>query len=1019
MESRTDAKSRRTSTGSACLHTRSLLDGLAELEPRTLAAMHGSTSVGDGAKALRKLAGRDSPLRTRGAPPGCECSPMRKLVLSLALTLALVAPAWAQTTWEEVEDKHSPLEVSEMLTSLAFISLRLGSFQAAEHLIAVNEPRLARTGVPEGWDLLRGELALAPLIEALGRGRFDTVLTQAPRAIQRARKAGRADRELSLTLILLQAARTSGRPKVVQEHLPRALELARANTTSTGRVACFLLETMDAERRFRLKQPSSVELSEAHELAWSSMRGLVVDQDFLRNSLIEARLLPDAVLFWWQYALAVDGLESAVAWFEPDLSQLQKTFLCEQPDKSAVEYLREINLQGAVAVMESGLNGLELLGRATPEAGPEVSKQYYLLARQIDGMYDELSALESGLKKNLPLLSEFTFLKGDLAFLKGRVHQLIVRQLVHELEKDQASPEQLSEIERQMEMASQAMEHSENRALKLDLDFDRLATLIATHPEGWLGRAQSLLQVMLPTLESIGYRPGQIRALTLKGKLLAEQNQNSEAITTLEKAVGLVESYIAEVGGGPETAQRVRGDARELYQLLTRLQLESGQAEEAADTYDRYRQLNSASQFGLQDLTPRSQDTQVLVLRATEAQTQFQAAEAARLNYSSAGISRLADTKQDYYRVLQEIQDQDQAYGRLQVRPKTFSKVQKSLPEGTVLVQLFPSESHLYLFVATRDALKVRRVDVRGDELTDLIHQFRQQVSAFSRTADGKTPFKLEDDPALATCLKTLSAYFIAPLAEDLKGKKVVAFVPTGVLSYFPFQALQYGQGYLVQSMEVVTLVKASDLDQLHQAPGESGGSLLALGDPDGTLKAARQEVVSLHELFPEGNAWVGQEATTERLKSLGPGISYVHLATHGILNTRDPLQSYLLVAATGSHSNRLTVNEIAGLDLEGVQVVTLSACSTALAERSPGVGTELTSLADAFSYAGSPTLVASLWKVADQPTRELMVAFYQGLKTGLGRGQALRQAQVSLLEQPRYAHPFYWAPFTLMGDWR
>lgn len=944
---------------------------------------------------------------------------MRKVFLYLSLTLALLAPVRAQASWDEMEARHSPLEVSEMLTSLAFISLRLGSFQAAEQLIAVNEKRLARTGVPEGWDLLRGELALAPLIEALGRGRFDTVLLNAPRSIQRARKAGQADRELSLTLILLQAARTSGRPRVLQEYLPRALELARASTTATGRIALFLIETMDAERRFRLKLPTSAELNAAHERAWSSMRGLVVDQDFLRNSLIEARLLPEAVIFWWEYALAITGVESAIAWFEPDLGQLQKTFLYDQPDKPPVEFLRELHLQGAVAVMESGLNGLELLCRASPEAGPELREQYYKLAGQIDGMYDELSTLESGLKKNLPLLSEFTFLKGDLAFMKGRVHQLIARQLVQELKDGQADPEHLAEIQRQMAIASEAMELSENRALKLELDFDRLAALTTTRPQGWLGQSQSLLQKMLPTLESIGYRPGLVRALTLKGKLLADQKRTPEAIATLEKAVGLVESYIVEVGGGPETAQRLRSDARDLYELLTRLQLESGRGEEAADTLDRYRQLNSASQFGMQDLTPRSKETEALVLRATEAQTQFQATEAASLNYSSSSVSRLAETKQDYYRVLQEIQDQDQAYGRLQVRPKTFSKVQKSLPEGTILVQLFPSESHLYLFVATRDALKVRRVDVKSEELTSLISQFRQQVSAFSRSADGKTPFKLEDDPTLTACLKALSSYFLDPLAEDLRGKKVVAFVPTGTLSYFPFQALPYGQGYLVQSMEVVTLVKASDLDQLHLAPDEGGGSLLALGDPDGSLRAARQELVSLQELFPESKVWVGPEATSERLHSLSPGVGYVHLATHGILNTRDPLQSYLLVAASGNHSDRLTVSEIAGLDLDGVRVVTLSACSTALAEKSPGVGTELASLADAFSYAGSPTLVASLWKVADQPTQELMLSFYQGLKAGQGRGQALRQAQVSLLEQPRYAHPFYWAPFTLMGDWR
>lgn len=942
---------------------------------------------------------------------------MIRRLLSFSLILCLLCPVLAQPqSWDEAEKDHSPQEVTEMLASLAFMSLRLGSYNSADAMIASIQSRMPRTSPPEGWDILRGDLALAPMAEALGRGQFDTVLSEGPRAIARARQANRPDRELSLTLMVLEAARVTGQPRVLEEHLPRALELSASAQTPTFRIARFVAQSMDAQRRYRLKPPSPEELKRDHDQAWANLQGLVVDEDWMRNSLVEARLLGSTTMFWWDRALAWASPEVTGAWVQSDLAAMQKTFLYEQKDAPPVQFIREINMQGAVALMDAGLSALEMLN-TIPGAQAEVGVQYEKLSRQIDDLYTGLLKMENGLKEQYPVLDSLSFVAGDIAFVRGKVHQLMARAALDSVQEGKITPAQVQTITDQLSIAAESFDNTESGAIKTELDFDRIRILFLTRPEGWPQQAQKILDAMLPQLEKLGYRPAQIRALTLEGRLLAEQGRKPEAITALTRAVNLTEAYITEVGGGAETALRLRAESQELYDLLTRLQLESGRGEDAADTFDRYRQLSTASQFGLQDLAPKTPETRQLVLRATDAQNAIQSSEAAKVLFNSPGVSKLADTKQDYYRVLQEIQAKDSSYSKLQVRPKTFSRVQKSLPPDTLLVQLFPSEDSLYLFVATRDDLKVRQVNVKSQELSDLVLLFRQRVTAYSRSADGQTPFALADDPALEGCLKSLSSAFLDPLAEDLKGKRVVAFVPTGTLSYFPFQALLYQKGYLVQSMQVVTLVKASDLDQLDQAPARPSESLVALGDPDGSLVAAREEVKGLQKLFPASQVWIGKEATSERLNQVKAG--YVHLATHGNLNSQDPLQSYLVVASSPTHNDRLTVNEIAGLNLDGVQVVTLSACSSGLAERDPGVGLELASMADAFSYAGSPTLIASLWKVADQPTSELMLKFYGELKQGKPRGEALREAQVALLEQPKFAHPFYWAPFTLMGDWR
>ncbi len=103
-------------------------------------------------------------------------------------------------------------------------------------------------------------------------------------------------------------------------------------------------------------------------------------------------------------------------------------------------------------------------------------------------------------------------------------------------------------------------------------------------------------------------------------------------------------------------------------------------------------------------------------------------------------------------------------------------------------------------------------------------------------------------------------------------------------------------------------------------------------------------------------------------------------------------------------------------MQLMGYQLVTLSACETAMGKEASG--DIMVSLETAFLRAGTPTILASLWEVDDQATGMLMKTFYHNL-TRQGKAEALRRAQVALLKDPRYVYPYYWAPFVLVGDWR
>lgn len=211
-------------------------------------------------------------------------------------------------------------------------------------------------------------------------------------------------------------------------------------------------------------------------------------------------------------------------------------------------------------------------------------------------------------------------------------------------------------------------------------------------------------------------------------------------------------------------------------------------------------------------------------------------------------------------------------------------------------------------------------------------------------------------------------------------------------------------------------------------------------------LQFAELEAKEIRGLYPQSTVLLKKEATEEKAKAFSPQNDIIHFATHAELSEEDPLSSAVLLAKDDKEDGRLEVREIFGMDLKAGLVV-LSACETGLGKLSSG--DELVGLTRAFIYAGTPSVVASLWKVEDSSTAQLMASFYRNLKT-MSKVEALRQAQLELIKgqassdllarrgvggigklgevphtKPTSAesltvstsHPYFWAPFILVGD--
>jgi CHAT domain-containing protein len=255
--------------------------------------------------------------------------------------------------------------------------------------------------------------------------------------------------------------------------------------------------------------------------------------------------------------------------------------------------------------------------------------------------------------------------------------------------------------------------------------------------------------------------------------------------------------------------------------------------------------------------------------------------------------------------------------------------------------------------------------------------------------------------------LRRLHGLLLEPLEPRL-GERRLVVVPHRQLHYVPFHALYDGERYVVERRELCTVPSASVLHHCLARPRAAGGGALLLGVPDARAPRVRDEIQALASLFADPLVLLGPEAQAAALRRHAPDAAIVHLACHGTFRPDSPLFSALHLA-----DGLFTTRDAYGLELH-CDLVALSACETGVNRVAPG--DELVGLARGFFAAGAPALLVSLWTVDDASTAELMVHFYRGLQAGDSPAQALRSAQRALMAE--HPHPFFWAPFVLMGRW-
>lgn len=563
-------------------------------------------------------------------------------------------------------------------------------------------------------------------------------------------------------------------------------------------------------------------------------------------------------------------------------------------------------------------------------------------------------------------------------------------------------------------------------------------------PENRKAVEDSLAQAYKYSTRTINYTPGVIRYYILKGRYNEKIGNLQVSRDSYLKALDELEKFVAITAQSARERENLLKEIEPLYKKTAQVLIKNGENQLAFETLQRMKASQIVNSIDISQV--RARDPRVkkalgnlhqLRSKTSRVETDLlrekQKPEQFRDPNKIKSLSKtLAATKSEFFKNVNVIRNSNPDYERLvAVKPAGFAKIQKLLPDNAILVQYFPSTDRIYIFLVTRNSFKIKTVAAPREKVNQLVRQFRSSMDReVNRISRGEAPEAIENfnqinDANTRKSLESLTQLhqlLIEPIREEIASAEVVAVIPTGLLYYLPFQALaqKTGDGYrfFIQEKQVVYLSSA-DLFEVVQgkAKGDPArGLVVAFGNPDNSLKSATAEVEYLKRVFPKSKVYIGDQATEKKVKNVSPDLKILHLATHGYLDSADVNQSYIQLAGSGEDS-KLRQGEIFEIPLQNADLVTLSACRTALGEESPG--SEIASLASAFSIAGAPTILASLWPVYDESTAILMNEFYTQLASGKTKSEAIQAAQVKLLSTSRYSHPFYWAPFIMIGDWR
>ena len=479
--------------------------------------------------------------------------------------------------------------------------------------------------------------------------------------------------------------------------------------------------------------------------------------------------------------------------------------------------------------------------------------------------------------------------------------------------------------------------------------------------------------------------------------LIAEfENQPTDATKYYLRAIDVIELQRASISKEASKIGFV-GDKQAVYARLISILIEQGKIAEAFDYVERSKSRALVDMLASKKdiAAPNAEQTRLVLAQLDAADLSAHSQdEKVPQELQIANSRNLSVARQSLRSVAPELSS------LVTVTSVPSAELKALVGADETLVEYYYQGKVLYAFILDRERLLVVRLD--ASELAAQVQILRKALEELN-------------SPAWKTISSRLYQRLWQPLEGQITSKSVIV-VAHGALHYLPFSALQDDEGkFLIDRYGVRFLPSASVLKYLRPVMQKSDAPLLVfgnpdLGDPRLDLAFAEGEARLVGGMISGSRVMLRKDASETNFKKTGSVFTRIHFATHGKFQADDPLSSGLYLAKDADNDGVLTVGELYSMALNA-DLVTLSACETGIGKVDNG--DDVVGLSRGFLYAGSRSIVASLWSVDDQATAALMQAFYKNLST-MNKREALRQAQIRARES--FPHPFYWAAFQLTG---
>ncbi len=346
-------------------------------------------------------------------------------------------------------------------------------------------------------------------------------------------------------------------------------------------------------------------------------------------------------------------------------------------------------------------------------------------------------------------------------------------------------------------------------------------------------------------------------------------------------------------------------------------------------------------------------------------------------------------------------------------QPISLDEIQAKLAStgrNAAMVEYFVTEEKTFIFVVSQKELRVKEVELGREKLIQCAYDYQREVVQYLEYGD-IGDFSIQE----------LSKYLVEPISEQLSNVNLLYFVPHDMLHYIPLHALSLKGKPIITHFPVVYTPSASLMQYFRTRKShlDNSASFGVVLKEDEEIFGEEAKMVSRLlscQYFPNA-----KKQTV--ISNLG-GKDILHFSCHGYFDSAEPLSSGIILDGNEYEDKEkkftydiLTAQEIFNLkERMNADLVTVSACETGLSDRRPG--DELVGLTRSLLYAGASSIVVSLWSVYARSTMEMMEEIYKELKEGKDKAPALQQAMVKIMMKPEYSHPYFWAPFLLVGDW-